>query len=307
MISNNLAVTGHCINLYRSSNNSIHKNRITDDDNGIRLEYWSNFNTIFRNNITDNTQAGVSVERYSNYNTIYQNNISQNGYGFFIEYSTQNTIWNNSILDNDQQVYVSTGSVNNWDGGYSVGGNYWSCYVSPDLFSGPYQNIAGGDGIGDDPYVINANNKDNYPFMLLSICNVSQIPAGEIIPPGEQVRINATMTHLYSVERAILDYTIVNNTGTFSFSLNMSNGEGNIWNATLLSFPLRTNVTYIIIGQDVEGNTISSQQQGYSLNYQVIPEISSTIILAPLAIAILLIAIVSKRKTGKSPKAQRHS
>jgi len=76
MTSNNLAVTGHCINLYRSSDNSIQRNNIAGDDNGIRLEYLSNHNTIARNNITSNTLTGVSVEIHSNNNTISGNVIS---------------------------------------------------------------------------------------------------------------------------------------------------------------------------------------------------------------------------------------
>ena len=33
------------------------------------------------------------------------------------------------------------------------------------MFSGPYQNETGSDGIGDTPYVINADNIDNYPLV----------------------------------------------------------------------------------------------------------------------------------------------
>ena len=320
MTSNNLAVTGHCINLHRSSSNSIQKNNIAWDDNGIRLEYWSNYNTIAENNITSNTLTGVSVEeysnnntisgnmisgsisgvvisssryaeifnntiahnygddwdagirldsagysrihsnlivdnwrgvllytssphvsiynnnitgnefairvssggsnylnvsdnivmsnrgygigltgfgsssnyatisrnliinnsegialgQYSNYNTMLQNNISRNGYGFYIESSTQNTIQGNNIVDNDQQAYVSTGSVNNWDGGYPLGGNYWSDYDGTDLYSGSFQNITGSDGIGDSPHVIDDNNTDRYPLMEPRIPRVLQ-------------------------------------------------------------------------------------------------------------------------------------
>jgi hypothetical protein len=55
--------------------------------------------------------------------------------------------------------------VNTWDDGYPSGGNYWSDYAGVDLFSGPYQNQTGSDGIGDTPYFIRANNTDNYPLM----------------------------------------------------------------------------------------------------------------------------------------------
>ena len=51
------------------------------------------------------------------------------------------------------QVYIKT-SVNVWDNGSN--GNYWSDYTGDD---------AGGDGIGDTPYVIDENNQDRYPLM----------------------------------------------------------------------------------------------------------------------------------------------
>jgi hypothetical protein len=51
------------------------------------------------------------------------------------------------------------------DNGYPSGGNYWSDYNGTDMYHGPYQNQTGSDGIGDTPYVIDANNTDNYPLM----------------------------------------------------------------------------------------------------------------------------------------------
>jgi len=54
----------------------------------------------------------------------------------------------------------------NWfDAGYPSGGNYWSDYTGVDFYSGSYQNITGSDGIGDTPYIIDANNIDRYPLI----------------------------------------------------------------------------------------------------------------------------------------------
>jgi len=39
------------------------------------------------------------------------------------------------------------------------------------VYNGPSQNVTGSDGIGDTPYVIDANSIDHYPLM-----NVFPIP-----------------------------------------------------------------------------------------------------------------------------------
>ena len=66
-------------------------------------------------------------------------------------------------------------SFNIWDDGYPSGGNYWSNYTDIDLYSGPYQNESGSDGIWDHPYVIDENNQDNYPI-------VPEFPSTVILP-----------------------------------------------------------------------------------------------------------------------------
>ncbi len=34
-----------------------------------------------------------------------------------------------------------------------------------DIYTGPYQNETGSDGVGDTPYIIDVNNEDRYPLM----------------------------------------------------------------------------------------------------------------------------------------------
>jgi parallel beta-helix repeat protein len=151
--------------LHSSSNNSISGNNIANNDGGIRLS--SSSNTIAGNNITANNEFGISLYASSS-NTIAGNIITNNGYGIRLDYSSSNTIYHNNFMDNTNQVY-SSGSINIWDDGYPSGGNYWSDYTSLDFCYGPYQNETGRDGIGDAPYIIDANNRDNYP--LINIWN----------------------------------------------------------------------------------------------------------------------------------------
>jgi len=84
-----------------------------------------------------------------------------------------NVRWNtnfyhNNFINNTFQVQIETPyhpCITVWDIGYPSGGNYWSNYNGTDFYYGQYQNETGSDGIGDTPYVIDANNTDRHPLM----------------------------------------------------------------------------------------------------------------------------------------------
>jgi len=121
-------------------------------------------NVVVKNlTLTDNGQGLLLVD--TSYTTISANNIYNNHYGIYLYYSSTNTIYHNNFINNTNQVYSYYSHLNFLDDGYPTGGNYWSNYTGVDLFSGPYQNITGTDGIGDTPYVIDADNRDRYPLM----------------------------------------------------------------------------------------------------------------------------------------------
>ena len=156
--------------LEHSSNNSIHGNNITANNDGIYLWDSSN-NTISENNITDNgvlyegSGDGIRLWYYSSYNTISGNNIkTNNDHGIELYRASNNFIYHNNFKNNKIQVYAED-SVNVWDDGYPSGGNYWSEHNPSDINSGPIQNETGRDGIGDTPYIINENNTDRYPLI----------------------------------------------------------------------------------------------------------------------------------------------
>ena len=127
----------------------------------------SNWNNIVDNTIT-NTQYGINLGGSAR-NIIINNGITANDVGiqFLDDYSSNNTIYHNNFIKNGLQVSNFTAPNNTWDNGYPSGGNYWSDHNPPDLYSGPYQNVTGRDGIGDISYIIDGNNTDRYPLIYL--------------------------------------------------------------------------------------------------------------------------------------------
>jgi parallel beta-helix repeat protein len=154
------------IRLRQASNSTITHNTATSNTYGVYAEASDN-NNISGNNITNNFD-GIDLYSSSN-NSISENNITNNSWnGVDLELSISNEIYHNNFINNTSQV-SSDRSPNTWDNGYPSGGNYWSDYKGTDLYSGPYQNVIGSDGIGDTPYVIDANNTDYYPLMKLYV------------------------------------------------------------------------------------------------------------------------------------------
>ncbi len=153
------------ISLSDSRDNTVILNSISfNRDDGIRL--WdSNENNVLGNIATKN-ENGIYL--YSSVgNNISGNNFSLNdNYGVQLTFgSSSNLIYHNNILDNVAQAYDSTNSSNQWDNSYPSGGNYWSDYTGIDLNCTSNQNVPPSDGIGDTPYMIDANSQDNFPLM----------------------------------------------------------------------------------------------------------------------------------------------
>ena len=118
------------------------------------------------------------------------------------------------------------------------------------------------------------------------IIDVIQTPPQSNVLPEDEVKVNATVTDdLSGVRKVILNYT--NHNGTWNY-LDMTNIQGNFWNATIPIFPYGTNVTYTIVAEDNFNNTIMSQQVGLLFTYLVIPEfqVSAILLLAMLAMAL---------------------
>jgi parallel beta-helix repeat protein len=163
-LSNNV----HGVNIVHTSGSVIRNVTVTESDMGIYLRVGSKNNTIIHNRVMNNS-FGIAKDVYaceevSSDNVILENYIAYNYYGFTLVYGGGNRIYHNNLINNFVQVRNQY-AIDTWDNGYPSGGNYWSDYTDVDLYSGPYQNETGSDGVWDHPYVIDANNQDRYPLV----------------------------------------------------------------------------------------------------------------------------------------------
>jgi predicted secreted protein with PEFG-CTERM motif len=298
-IENSTAI-GFNINVYIGTyNNTIRWNNFSGSGNNdiIRLQAAGN-NTFVGNKIT-NGGWGVDMA-YAGPNNVFIGNYIANNSGAAIGWNLGGggaTFYHNVIGGGIIGPYTPACI---WDNGYPSGGNYWIGYISPDKFNGPGQNITGSDGIGDAPLIVDADDIDHYPMLLLNVVNASQTPSDNVMPT-DAVSVNATVTHHFPLEQVILNCTYTNSSTTWTDSVNMTNLEDDVWNGVIPSLPFGTNVTYTIIARDNAGTSINSKDQGYTFEYPVVPEFPTIALLPILFAATLSIALVrGKKSTTKS-------
>jgi thermitase len=274
VIAENIIVdNGEGISIDWCLSNIIGGNIINNNGWGIST-YWADYNTIVNNNITGNTNGGIVLENCI-YNVISGNNIANNNIGISIFISVYdlgrilpNKICHNNFINNNIQAERAT--WNAWDDGYPSGGNYWSDYSGVDLFSGPYQNVTGSDGIGDTPYLFNGN-KDNYPLTKpyggSRDIGVAVSVSKTVVAEGYNttVSINVTITN-YGVQAETFNFTFKINTTIQKQTLTLTNRNSTTlkfsWNTTGLpkgNYIINANVTPVSGETDTTDNAFNGQ------------------------------------------------
>jgi len=169
MFGNNITGAGsesrsQGIVLSKSSNNTVVGNDITNNAYGIH--FGGSNNSIISGNRMENNWRGVAFDLSSCQNSIAGNNITNNDFGVYFFVSSNNKFYHNNFIDNGVPVgFFYSSNTHIWDDGYPSGGNYWSDYTGVDLKNGSKQDQLGSDGIGDTPYIIDADNRDRYPLI----------------------------------------------------------------------------------------------------------------------------------------------
>lgn len=148
-----------------SSDNTIMNNILSKNWAGIYLYPSGDSNLVSDNNITSNLYGAYIYS--SDGNTLKDNFVYSNSYfGVYLESSSNNVIYNNDFIENENHAYDD--GTNQWNTNYPTGGNYWNGYESLDYCHGAYQNLPGGDNIGDIPYTNikgDGDAQDNYPYL----------------------------------------------------------------------------------------------------------------------------------------------
>lgn len=188
------------IYLEKISNSNISYNIITYNYKGVYLINSTN-NIVTDNEISKDLEAIYMTN--SNNNTLTNNKLSNNEFAIVATSANNNTIFHNNFLKNTHFI-SSIGSTNYWDNG--IEGNYWSDYTGKDEDQ---------DGIGESPYIINANNQDNHPL-------TGTFSDFRVIYEEETYHVfticNSTISHFQFNETfRMLDFNVTGNNDTAGF------------------------------------------------------------------------------------------
>jgi nitrous oxidase accessory protein len=144
---------------------SILENSVTYNLNQIDVSNSTQMTIV--NNKMMNNGNGIAMTN-SNNNTLAGNIIASNSlYGLYLSQSDHNKIVRNSLQSNARNVYIRN-STDYWDDDFE--GNYWSNYTGVD---------ADHDGIGDTPFVLDADNVDHHPLVGL-FYSYSAMPENDV-------------------------------------------------------------------------------------------------------------------------------
>ncbi len=235
---------------------SIYGNNITTNSgDGVHL-FASGCGSMHGNNIVDN-DWGIWLDEADG--QIFENTITNNDHGIYATYWCTARVYHNNFISNTQQFdFLGWGGAVLWDDDYPSGGNYWSDYNGTDMFSGPYQNETGSDGIGDTPYVINEYNQDEYPLMKgIHEIRITAVTTSKTVV-GKGYNLNITVTILnYGVCTDPHNITVYANTTTIAsqYVVLTSRNSTTItftWNTTAFA---KGNYTISVIAETVPCET----------------------------------------------------
>lgn len=170
---------------------------------GVWLE--SSKNCLIDENSVNNNGYGIAVDSNSTGCIIKRNDVRNSRiFSLWLHSSSTNTLYHNNFVAAITNQVESTSSVNTMDNGAE--GNYWNDYDGAD-----HNN----DGIGDTAYVIDADERDNYPLMARFASFSAYHPKG--IQTVEMVSNSIISNFESNLEKSELKFNVSGENNTIGF------------------------------------------------------------------------------------------
>jgi len=217
---------------------------ISGNDEGISIHYLYLSDRLFvgeiiEGNILMNNTMAMQLETCNS--TICRNFVSDNGGGIYLSPSAQglslpngNLVYENTIINSSHVPYIATLSVggynnsiflNNFLGKNLVrvnpgSANTWNCSFTPDnlLWGGNFwsdYNQTNEYGLGDVPFMIDANNTDYHP--LTGTLNIFDVHYGYEVDIISNSTISNFEFNLINQSNAALSFIVGGESGTQGF------------------------------------------------------------------------------------------
>ncbi len=313
------------VKLYYSSNNEVYGN----NPRRMLLEYSSNNNSIYENNIFVSGQEGIGLGWAADNNKVYGNHIKGGLYGIHAFYASSQRIWGNNITDTIYGLHfsdssnniISRNTVKNTTTAIFLDSssentifnnnfidfekdayvfdshlNLWDIgYPSGGNYWSNYTGFdSDRDGIGDSPHLLDAENNDNYPLVGFSSSFNTSV--------GKQVTIisNSTIENFqYADSNSTIKMYVSNMTANQTF------GFCRICIPTALMSEYRILVNGTEVSYDLL--TVSNSTHSYlyfTYNHStkevvIIPEFTSLILLPLFLLCTLVATVFYRRKKTK--------
>jgi parallel beta-helix repeat protein len=118
-------------------------------------------NTLVNNSLGMHFESTVNNIIAENFFSYIHHSVDSSVSGILFNNANGNIIYHNNFRTQYGAPVAASNSNNTWDNGYPDGGNFWLDYRTyhPNATEIDYS------GLGSEPYIINAENRDNYPLL----------------------------------------------------------------------------------------------------------------------------------------------
>lgn len=151
--------------LTQDQNSTVDGNLVLASSGAVGIDLETSSGIRVTNNSIQQLMVGLEFGNSSDI-LVLGNAVGSSKEGFVLDQCRGLALFHNNF-ESDSGWRISGLLMNaSWDGGYPLGGNYWSNASGTDDHSGPGQNIPGADGILDSPFPIAGYGEDRYPLSV---------------------------------------------------------------------------------------------------------------------------------------------